>query len=208
MGEPILRITHLLSPPVVGKRYLVPTVNHKWLGDRFRPWPVFLPLHRDAEFFDFADEHYHIDPRFVGKRDWDQIGRGWGGKVRDERKAFQKCQATPVARHRYGPGAVDLPPIVWRTLVCKRPEAIYSYSDKRPVLELNDHFRGQACKAAHAGWVCPHQGFPLGSITPDSDGVITCPLHGLRIVAATGEVAQAVPAPPPAPPTFFEALMA
>ena len=34
-------------------------------------------------------------------------------------------------------------------------------------------------KCIHKG-KCPHRGFDLTNIAPDKDGVITCPLHGLK----------------------------
>jgi nitrite reductase/ring-hydroxylating ferredoxin subunit len=43
------------------------------------------------------------------------------------------------------------------------------------------------CRRGKAGWICPHKGIALGSV-PAVDGVITCPGHGLRICAASGEV--------------------
>ena len=43
------------------------------------------------------------------------------------------------------------------------------------------------------GWICPHQATPLGSIEP-VDGIIICPLHGLRIDAQTGIVVPSVSA--------------
>jgi nitrite reductase/ring-hydroxylating ferredoxin subunit len=43
----------------------------------------------------------------------------------------------------------------------------------------------------------------MGSVEPDANGVITCPLHGLKVDAVSGVVLT--PAPKPAP-TFGEAL--
>ena len=44
--------------------------------------------------------------------------------------------------------------------------------------------------------ICPHRGTDLSGIEPQDD-VITCPLHGLRWNAQTGEALVAVPSPRP-----------
>ncbi|MDE0360662.1 MAG: Rieske 2Fe-2S domain-containing protein [Rhodospirillaceae bacterium] len=36
---------------------------------------------------------------------------------------------------------------------------------------------------------CPHQGADLSDVRPDEQGIITCPLHGLRWQAETGAAA-------------------
>jgi hypothetical protein len=50
---------------------------------------------------------------------------------------------------------------------------------------MNTAFAGTQCRKGKRGFVCPHKLFPLGSVEPVA-GVITCPLHGMRIDAATG----------------------
>ena len=55
-----------------------------------------------------------------------------------------------------------------------------------PVIELQAAVAGARCQRDAAGWVCPHRQFSFGSIAPDSCGIITCPLHGLQVDAATG----------------------
>ncbi|MBX9847503.1 MAG: Rieske 2Fe-2S domain-containing protein [Xanthobacteraceae bacterium] len=49
------------------------------------------------------------------------------------------------------------------------------------------HFAGTQCARGKGGFICQHRNAVLGSIEP-RDGVITCPLHGLRIGAQTGVV--------------------
>ena len=43
------------------------------------------------------------------------------------------------------------------------------------------------------GHIRPHQGTDLTGIVPDDDGVVTCPLHGLRWCARTGRIVAARP---------------
>lgn len=54
-------------------------------------------------------------------------------------------------------------------------------------MAIQRHYAGAKCAKGKGGWVCPHQKASLGSIMP-IDGVITCPLHGLKIDAETGIV--------------------
>ncbi len=77
----------------------------------------------------------------------------------------------------------------------KRRKCVRSYlefiiewrRDTRPMAALIAKFAGQECAAGKGGWICPHRKASLGSIQP-VDGIITCPLHGLRIDAASGKV--------------------
>jgi hypothetical protein len=80
------------------------------------------------------------------------------------------------------------PPIVWKRRKCHRPDLPYVFGDAAPIIALRADFAGQQCRRNRAGWVCPHKTYPLGSHAPDDTGVITCPLHGLRIRAADGVV--------------------
>jgi Rieske 2Fe-2S protein len=61
------------------------------------------------------------------------------------------------------------------------------FRDTSPVHTLRKLFAGHQCAAGKGGWICPHRKASLGSIQP-VDGIITCPLHGLRIDAATGKM--------------------
>lgn len=199
------RITNLSAPPVVGRRYLVPTVEWLWRGDKPRAWPVFLPLHDDARFFDFKEEHYHADPRFIDTRIWRGMGADvwWDAGRSGDPIALKIAQRTPIAPHRRGDYARPLPPLVWRVMTCKRTVLDYQFSDAPAVEKLNEHYAGHQCKRARSGWVCPHQNWPMGSVEPDANGVITCPLHGLKVDAVSGVVLTPKPKPVP---TFGEAL--
>jgi nitrite reductase/ring-hydroxylating ferredoxin subunit len=174
------RITSLAEPPVVGRYYLVPTVLYPWHNIK-RPWPVFLPKHNDAEHLNFSSPHYHVDPRFVGKQAFEWAAMG----PRDSLASFQ---ASPLCSRDWGreDGTQPHPPVVWRKLQCKRTHLPYRFADLI-AKKLEPAFVGRQCKRARTGWVCPHKNVPLGSFA-SVDGVITCPLHGLRVDAETGVV--------------------
>lgn len=183
----IERITELSEPPVVGRMYLVPTVKHGWNFDLVgNAWPVFLPRHDDTQFFNFTDQHYHIDPRFVGVRDFKSTEE-WSF----EGDAFRVFQNAPLHRQRgWGKWAMELTDPVWRRRLCHRTAIPYRYAEKPPIQKLKAHFAGQTAPHNRHGWVCPHQHASLGSIVPEA-GVITCPLHGLRIRASDGRCLSA-----------------
>jgi hypothetical protein len=174
------RITALTAPPIVGRYYLVPTVLYPWYRDK-RPWPVFLPKHNDTEHLNFHPVHYHVDPRFVAKAVFENAA--WG-----KRDSFAAFQGAPLSQRSYDgkDGSAPHPDIVWRKLQCKRASIPYRFH-KEIGERLTPAFAGRQCKRARTGWVCPHKNVPLGSFAP-VDGVITCPLHGLRVDATTGVV--------------------
>lgn len=190
------RITSLATPPAIGRWYLVPTVEYPWLGDDgARPWPVFLPKHEDAEHLNFPWGHYHVDPRFLSSRDWARC-KGWSmpwGHAREgwDRDGHAFTQRTPLNKRAPAGSGVEIvphPKVVWRRMRCARVEIPYQHHDKNGIQSIASAHEGRTCKRARSGWVCPHRPVPLGSIAPDAQGVITCPLHGLRIRATDGVV--------------------
>jgi hypothetical protein len=185
------RITALPGPPVVGQYYLVPTVNYPWLGNLPEVWPVFLPRHEDKEHLNFAEQHYHVDPRFLTKRLWDRTVTA--GKPydtgRDDDWGFAHCQRSPLSRwerSRAHGATLPHPAVAWRRLRCARVQIPYQFGFMPAIRGLREHFAGEQCRKARTGWVCPHKHVPLGQFPPDANGVITCPLHGLRVRASDG----------------------
>jgi hypothetical protein len=178
------RVTDLREPPVVGRFYLVPTVIYPWLSLQPQPIPVFPTLHEDSRFFKFADLHFHADPRFLSHTLWKRADN-WSGF----RTALATCQAVPVSRRDTGgDGIVPHPRIVWRRMTCKRLDVEYRHGGTREVASIRDAYAGQQCRKLRSGWQCPHQRWPMGSLAPDVDGIITCPLHGLKVRASDGVV--------------------
>ncbi len=157
------RIDELTEPPVVGRVYWVPCVLG-WWRDTKKWWPVMGRMHEDVKFFNFALRHYHLDRRFVGDN-----------------------QVEPAVRlplcDRSGKGDDGIISAVeYRRRVCVRADMSFPVWPS-PVGKMQRHYAGRACKRTDRGLICPHQGFALGSIAPDENGVRQCPMHGLRIEA-------------------------
>lgn len=223
MGQ-LVRVTDLTAEPVVGEFYLVPTVAYRYgnRGDPIRVWPVFPSFHEDKQHLNYPWPHYHIDPRFLDARVYAKLDKeaAWLGRT-----VAEVLQAQPLHHLRDGE-AIKSPPreeitialgveqtdphpaMVWRRRKCHRPALPYAFGHLQTIHELQGSYAGQTCPKGKAGWVCPHKAYPLGSHTPDADGVITCPLHGLRIYAATGKVLAPPPVfvPPKLRPTKAERL--
>jgi hypothetical protein len=135
--------------------------------------------HSDVEHFRFPVLHYHIDPRFLTKR---HISDFHDGGL-SGRSAVHNIQAQPL-NHT---DLVDGPPKpILRRMRCSMDHSEWGFSDRAPVISLNEAFAGKKCGSGKRGFVCPHKHFPLGSVKA-INGVVTCPLHGMRIDAQTGK---------------------
>lgn len=194
------RITHLTSPPIVGRFYLVPTVLYAWNGGKVGAWPVFLPKHTDEEHLNFRWPHYHVDPRFLPSREFG-IAANWSRNFPDAspvavHRGFGTAQRQPLMRLDPAGQTIPHPEPVWAPRRCARSTITYQFGERPTIKALRAHYAGKPCKHTRAGWVCPHKNFPLGSIAADAEGVITCPLHGLQIRAADGVVVGGAAARP------------
>jgi nitrite reductase/ring-hydroxylating ferredoxin subunit len=172
------RVDRLTSAAVVGQFYLVPTVFAEW-DYRLDHWPVIGPFHADKQFFDFEYGHYHIDGRFLNARQ----------QRHAERRFYTftaQIQRTPLMT-KEGTLNDPMPKTELRRRKCHVSHLDYEHHHEVPVKKLLNHFAGQQCAHGKAGWICPHQKASLGSVAA-IDGVITCPLHGLRIDATSGVV--------------------
>ena len=136
-----------------------------------RDWPVIGPQHEDREFFGFTTWHYHVDARFLPKGD---------------KRIYDTLTYPLHGRHRVNGRYDRLPKPVWRRRKCVASGVGFAPGG-RQIAAMQAHYAGQQCPRNRAGFVCPHRKVPLGSVEP-KDGVIVCPLHGLRIDAVTGVV--------------------
>lgn len=159
------RIDRLTTPPIVGRFYLVPTVRTAWCG-KLADWPVIGPKHDDREFFAFSEPHYHLDARFL----------------RPGHPGIHKTLNYPVHWPRGLDGVMPKP--VWRRRKCQRTTNDFN-PHHATITAMCVAFAGRQCALGPGGWICPHRKAALGSVVP-VDGIIICPLHGLKIDAATG----------------------
>lgn len=180
MGD-LRRIDELTSPPIIGQRYLVPTVCGSWYG-RVGRFPVVGPRHDDAEHLDFKLDHFHIDVRFIGPRQ----GHGaisYYSAHRSDPLAFA-CASSPI--HNLTERQAR-----WEPWTCRRVSHEYPLPDALKLARfrrLFDAYAGRRCgRGANGVLICPHKGAPLSSL-PTKDGKVVCPLHGPTIDVETGRV--------------------
>ena len=157
----------------VGKFYKVPCVYGQLGSDELRWWPIMGAVHEDKEIINFPLRHLHIDWRFVGKR------LLYGGTVRHS-------YAFPL---QIGRGLNDLgfcePVLRSRKCLRQHPDpAPFAGAKWMPKLEAAH----AGCRLAK-GMVCPHRGYDLSNEPIAPDGVVTCPMHGLRWNVETGFLA-------------------
>jgi len=180
----IRRLDQLTGPLEAGKHYLVPTVHGMW-QQRVRDWPVIGVRHNDAHCLQFEHQHYHLDGRFL-RCFW----------LDDEYWFWRNVGGSPLMLDAAGKLA-DLSAPTWRRRKCQHVtspsiDAVYGMvaDNAARFLQWRCHFdewTGKQASHDGRGWVCPHRKVPLADHAP-VDGVITCPLHFLRIDAATGKV--------------------
>lgn len=195
----IQRLDELTSPVEVGKHYLVPTVTAEWFGT-VRAWPVIGPQHNDTQCLDFKIQHYHLDARFLLKFDEDDSFY-WGSAFASPLQTHDGNIG--IARKLAAVNPRGLPDPVWRKRKCRRLQNPFinemHLNAARLLRNWGCHFdmwRGKQARHDGRGWVCPHRSVPLADHAA-IDGVITCPLHLLRIDAATGTVLEPVKADRP-----------
>jgi hypothetical protein len=179
-------VSELTLPPVVGKMYWVPAIHMDRFGFKKLWWPIHGHKHNDEEFFNFKPDHYHVDQRFLSKRHLRQHTRGY----HDDPllNSFGKPLSGKYAHLEYDypgkqlqPGRPEL-----RRMRCQRDFPLYPYENEGAVQKLNAAFVGKIANKGRLGLVCPHKQYPLGQLPADAEGIITCPLHGMRIRAIDG----------------------
>lgn len=177
----IQRLDQLIGPVEVGKYYLVPTVRAVW-NNVLDDWPVIGPQHSDAQCFNFDHQHYHPDSRFLPERKRYSYGY------------WREVMASPIQSNTLV-NKDGLPKPVWRRRKCRRlvNPALQTLIDEHvaePKRSFACHYSQWAGKQSRhdaRGWICPHRAVSLADHAA-IDGVIICPLHFLRIDAATGIV--------------------
>jgi hypothetical protein len=155
---------------------MVPVVPYIYLTYRGE-WPVLGAMHTDVEHFNFPYPHYHVDVRFLTQRQVSLI------------ESYYRHQQLSVAAivgvqplHRRGEALPKGRPILKRRK-CRTAETPYVWGDQAPVLALRADYSDPAMPIAKPDGrlLCPHRKVDLSSLVPDEQGIVTCPLHGLRV---------------------------
>lgn len=165
---------HSTGEYVIGQIYDVPCVRGTWFS-RLDLWPVLGPKHSDSKVIGFTPEHYHLDRRFLTVKQF-QFAESHAG-----------ARGAGLGRYPlHEPFTRDWPPL--ESPVMKRKKCLRGPVEFPVVAWTGKLETAYECARMKAG-ICPHQGAPLAGL-PVVDGMVTCPLHGLRWRIGTGELVR------------------
>jgi hypothetical protein len=158
-----------------GRFHLVPAVRvTEWRGLRDCWIPVMGPKHEDAEHVKFPWPHFHVDWRYVPQRVWNRFwsntGRHYGMPIQCPDMRGNKVIAEGPTLRRF---------------TLKRDGGAYPIKSATWRKSLGE---SMGCQKLMNG-LCPHRGIPVSAMQRDGD-ILTCPGHGLRWHAITGELVQ------------------
>ena len=195
-----------------GEIYRVPCVRTIWPSISETPtWiPVNGPMHHDEEIINIGFFHWHLDWRFLSKKQMESIkaqGYGsWNAPREDEVFINIIADIHPDLGHEWirenqrrpdegWDFLEDLPVSTIRTetyirLKPRRYNGEYPPYPEEFMMrgwlpELEQAYRDHRIKE---NLICPHKGGDLRG-SPVVDGKVTCPLHGLRWDLRTGKLA-------------------
>lgn len=156
----------------IGRFYRVPCVltnGHAWLGSGWQP--VIGPMHEDRGAVNFPHQHWHIDLRFLPKKNV-HIG-------------LHHLFGIPIMKEdRYGRAVVTAGPEL-RLKKYQRPMPSYPVEKAQWLGKL----KAECAHMKLQNMICPHRGMPLAGCEQDGDEV-QCPGHGLRWNVKTGELVR------------------
>jgi hypothetical protein len=194
-------LSELREPVQVGRYYMVPALLVKF-GARLDDWPVLGPAHSDERFFPhFHYVHWHIDVRFTTAAQrrhiegfFGSLNKGIGVGVIIEMSYRHAPGETFVNGVQFG----TKPHLVRRR--CWRGDGVHfrwhgglphltDATQWNNIARHNQERDGKGCEPAGARCVrtrdgrklCPHQRVDLTNFSPDAEGTVVCPAHGLRV---------------------------
>jgi hypothetical protein len=160
---------------VVGRYYRVPSVYVKDFHDFIGWLPILGPRHEDAEIVAFPWQHFHVDWRFAPAKLCRRLS--WRGPE------YVLAYPLQCPDSRGAKVIVEGPTL--QRMKMKRPQ--FQFPDNGGWVDrLRRH---HACDKIVQGR-CPHRGLPVEAMHREGD-ILTCPGHGLRFNALTGEALQA-----------------
>ena len=167
------RVIDLTKPPMIGKKYLVRCV--KTVGFQYgktHSLPVIGEFHTDQEIIGFADNHIHIDWRFLSRPDWSDFSKKGQGSdsvysaVISQQYVVGETERVLLCNRNFPPFPLQTPEhhIAWFPQL----EKYYCTSSSKPFYVDDSQER------------CPHRGINLSSIACNKHGIKVCPAHGLQ----------------------------
>ncbi len=171
------RLQDLREPPVVGGYYLVPVITYPLRG-MMADWPVLGPMHEDAEHIGFPWLHYHIDGRFLNARQYRHMAnQAWPKGDHD-----RALNGLPIMSPRGMPDTLPRRPHLKRRQ-CRRTIQRWAVAQETKRWGLQEAYGGEvhALRLPDGRALCPHRKVDLSQFPADEQGLVTCPLHGLRV---------------------------
>lgn len=188
-------LADLREPPVFGRFYMVPTVTYRLRG-LISDWPVIGPIHTDHDHINFPHLHFHLDGRFLNARERKAIRDVWWGPEVAVNAAvvvqpirFDKQTDESYARDlaAYGGEIARRPTLRKRRCVSSTYRwAADDLAKWRPALQADYGEPAKAICKRDGRKLCPHRKVDLSQFPADADGIVTCPLHGLRVRVSEG----------------------
>ena len=182
----IQRIDDMDTPPVVGRFYLVRHATSSWPNVPWSgvPLPILGGAHTDIEIAPNVGRHYHYDMRFFDRK----LFRTAFGC--DANRTLWWATHTNLRREM---GSILDAEFVVKVehirVKCVRltPEFPAAAKFAAKVEGLFGNLRMDPEKR-----VCPHRGMDLRTVEVGHDGCLTCPGHGLKWNATTGEMVSRI----------------
>ena len=177
----------------LGKFYFVRCLRATWSRDNKPEWtPVIGPPHDDLEHIGFKHQHFHVDSRFLGKRTQNRTAENQH-KNRKINLAFVLPISHVIPIGSKGKLKLDDKRLedfpeesYMRTMKLKFKTECPEYNFKPPwLLSMEKAYRNARLSP---DMMCPHRGADLNGMKTDENGLLTCPLHGLRWDTQTGKL--------------------
>lgn len=179
------------APPesLLGNYYRVDAVLAARFYGRSNVWiPVIGPKHTDAEHIEFPWPHWHIDWRFAPSWLWSLV-QPYQRFDRESGKLVytpNRYYGVPIQCPDTHGNKVAVRGPEKRRMKMKRELGDYPTRLAKWLPSLQEELRARNCAALVDGR-CPHRGIPVSAMKRDGD-IFTCPGHGLRWNAITGEL--------------------
>ena len=181
----------------LGKFYEVRCLRTDWSKTNKPEWiPVIGPIHDDRDHIKFDEQHFHVDFRFLGKK-----LRIAAAEHRHGNRGINLVFVLPISKvlplqsdswlKLNDPMLQNFPEESYMKTMKLKFKTEYPEYDFEPpwLLSMETAYRN-----ARLGpdMICPHRGTDLNGMKTDENGLLTCPLHGLRWDTKTGKLAPSV----------------